>query len=57
VSDALALRLTKRRIVLNAGKKKHKPLYDALAAEQALRPAKELYNSGCTGTEDCFLLK
>jgi hypothetical protein len=48
--------LTKRRTILNAGKKKRKPLYDALAAEQALRPAKELYASGCTGTEDEFTL-
>ncbi len=45
---------TKRRIILNAQKKNRKPLYEALAAEQALRPAKELYATGFTGAEDEF---
>jgi hypothetical protein len=48
--------LTKQRIILNANKKKRKPLYDALASEQALRPARELYASGFTGAEDEFAM-
>ncbi|WP_258106877.1 relaxase/mobilization nuclease domain-containing protein [Christensenella minuta] len=46
--------LTKRRTILNVQKKKRKPLYDALATEQALRPAKKLYASGTPGIEDEF---
>lgn len=43
--------LIKRRTILNARKKKQKPLYDALAAEQALQPAAPLYASGVSGIE------
>lgn len=46
--------LAKRRTILNVKKKKRKPLYDALAAEEALRPARELYAGGFTGAEDEF---
>lgn len=46
--------LTKQRTILNVQKKKHKLLYDALADEQSLRPAKELYASGFSGAEDEF---
>ncbi len=46
--------LTKKRTILNVQKKKRKPLYDALAAEQTLRLARELYASGTPGLEDEF---
>ena len=46
--------LTKKRTILNVQKKKRKPLFDALAVEQALRPAKALYTSGTPGLEDEF---
>lgn len=45
-------RLNKQRTILNVQKKKGKPLYDALADIEALKPAKELYASGMTGIED-----
>ena len=44
--------LTKHRTILNARKKKCKPLYDALADAEALRPAMDLYAQGMTGMED-----
>lgn len=44
--------LTKHRTILNAQKKKRKPLYDALADAEALRPAMDLYAEGMTGMED-----
>lgn len=44
--------LTKQRTILNVQKKKRKPLYDALADAEALRPAKGLYARGITGIED-----
>jgi len=44
--------LTKHRTILNARKKKRKPLYDALADAEALRPAMDLYAEGMTGMED-----
>lgn len=44
--------LTKHRTILNAQKKKRKPLYDALADAEALRPAMDLYAQGMTGMED-----
>ncbi len=46
--------LTKQRTILNVQKKKRKELFDALAAAEALLPAKELYASGMTGIEDEF---
>ncbi len=44
--------LTKHRTILNARKKKRKPLYDALSDAEALRPAMDLYAQGMTGMED-----
>ena len=46
--------LTKRQTILNVQKMKRKELFDALAAAEALLPAKELYASGVTGIEDEF---
>ena len=43
--------LMKQRTILNVRKKKRKPLYDALAAEQSLRPAEQLYAAGVEGIE------
>ncbi len=48
--------LTKRRIILNAQKKKRQPLYDALATEHALLPAKTLYATGFAGAEEKFAM-
>lgn len=44
--------LSRQRTILNVQKKRRKPLYDALADAEALRPAKELYAQGITGIED-----
>ena len=44
--------LIKHRTILNARKKKRKPIYDALADAEALRPAMDLYAQGMTGMED-----
>jgi hypothetical protein len=55
-AEAKLAALTKQRTILNVQKKKQKPLFDALATEQALRPAKELYASGFTGAEDEFAM-
>lgn len=44
--------LTKHRTILNARKKKRKPIYDSLADAEALRPAMDLYAQGMTGMED-----
>ncbi len=46
--------LAKRRTILNVQKKKRREMFDALAAAEALLPAKELYASGMTGIEDEF---
>jgi hypothetical protein len=46
--------LTKQRTILNVRKKKRKPLYDALADEAALAPAKQLYEDGRSGMETEF---
>lgn len=43
--------LTKQRTILNVQKKKQKKLFDALADEQALAPAKRLYEEGHAGME------
>ncbi len=43
--------LTKQRTILNVQKKKRKPLYDALADAESLRPAMELYANGISGME------
>lgn len=44
--------LAKHRTILNAQKKKRKPLYEALADVEASRPAMDLYAQGMTGMED-----
>lgn len=44
--------LTRQRTILNVQKKKRKPLYDALADAESLRPAMELYANGISGMED-----
>ena len=41
--------LTKQRTVLNVQKKKRQPLFQALTAEEALAPAKRLYDQGHSG--------
>lgn len=43
--------LTKRRTILNVQKKKHEPIFQALAEEEALAPAKRLYDQGYSGME------
>ena len=43
--------LTKQRTVLNVQKKKRQPLFQALTAEEALAPAKRLYDQGHSGME------
>ena len=43
--------LTKQRTVLNVQKKKHQPLFLALAKEEVLAPAKRLYDQGHSGME------
>ena len=46
-----AVRLTKQRTILNVRKKKHKKLFNALAAEEALAMSKALYEEGLSGME------
>lgn len=46
--------LTKQRTILNVQKKKNQNLFQALADEQALLPAKRLYEDGCLGVETEF---
>lgn len=43
--------LTKQRTILNVQKKKRQPLFQALAEEEALAPAKRLYVQGHSGME------
>ena len=43
--------LTKQRTILNVQKKKHQPIFQALADEEALAPAKRLYDQGHSGME------
>ena len=43
--------LTKQRTILNVQKKKRQPLFQALADEEALAPAKRLYDQGHSGME------
>ena len=43
--------LTKQRTILNVQKKKHQPLFQALTDEEALSPAKRLYDQGHSGME------
>ena len=44
--------LTRQRTILNVRKKKRKKLFDALADDQALAPAKRLYEEGHAGMEE-----
>lgn len=46
--------LTKQRTILNVQKKKYQNLFQALADEMALLPAKQLYEDGHTGVEEEF---
>ena len=41
--------LAKQRTILNVQKKKRQPLFQALTAEEALAPAKRLYDQGHSG--------
>ena len=43
--------LTKQRTILNVQKKKRQPLFQALADEEVLAPAKRLYDQGHSGME------
>ena len=43
--------LTKQRTILNVQKKKRQPLFHALTNEDALAPAKRLYDQGHSGME------
>ena len=43
--------LTKRRTILNVQKKKRQPIFHALTDEEALAPAKRLYDQGHSGME------
>ena len=43
--------LTKQRTILNVQKKKRHPLFQALTEEEALAPAKRLYDQGHSGME------
>lgn len=43
--------LTKRQTILNVQKKKQKELFDTLSDEQALAPAKRLYEEGHAGVD------
>ena len=43
--------LTKQRTILNVQKKKRQPLFQALTDEEALVPAKQLYDQGHSGME------
>ena len=43
--------LTKQRTILNVQKKKHQPLFQTLTDEEALAPAKRLYDQGHSGME------
>ena len=43
--------LTKQRTILNVQKKKRQPLFQALADEEALAPAKRLYDQGHSGMD------
>ena len=50
-AEAQIKTLTKQRTILNVQKKKHQPLFQALAEEEALAPAKRLYDQGHSGME------
>ena len=50
-AEAQIKTLTKQRTILNVQKKKHQPLFHALTDEEALAPAKRLYDQGHSGME------
>ena len=50
-AEAQIKTLTKQRTILNVQKKKRQPLFQALAEEEALAPAKRLYDQGHSGME------
>ena len=50
-AEAQIKTLTKQRTILNVQKKKRQPLFQALTAEEALAPAKRLYDQGHSGME------
>ena len=50
-AEAQIKALTKQRTILNVQKKKRQPLFQALTDEEALVPAKRLYDQGHSGME------
>ena len=50
-AEAKIKTLTKQRTILNVQKKKRQPLFQALTDEDALAPAKRLYDQGHSGME------
>ena len=50
-AEAQIKALTKQRTILNVQKKKRQPLFQALTEEEALAPAKRLYDRGHSGME------
>lgn len=50
-AEAQIKALTKRRTILNVQKKKRQPLFQALAEEETLAPAKRLYDQGHSDME------
>lgn len=50
-AEAKIKALTKQRTILNVQKKKRQPLFQALTDEEALAPAKRLYDQGHSGME------
>ena len=50
-AEAQIKTLTKRRTIFNVKKKKRQPLFQAMAEEEALAPAKRLYDQGHSGME------
>ena len=50
-AEAQIKALTKQRTILNVQKKKRQPLFQALTDEDALAPAKRLYDQGHSGME------
>ena len=51
MAEAKNKALIKQRTILNVQKKKRQPLFQALAEEEALAPAKRLYDQGHSGME------
>ena len=51
MAEAKFKALIKQRTILNVQKKKRQPLFQALAEEEALAPAKRLYDQGHSGME------